>query len=54
VQFGNWSMKGISGEVKRIGNAVKKLAMDREVRTQHKRSEEMAVDWELVKPVPFF
>jgi hypothetical protein len=40
--------------VKRIGNAVKKLAVDREVKTQLKRSEEIAVNWELTKPVVFF
>ena len=39
--------------MKRIGNAAKKLAVDREVRTQRKRSEELAVDWELVGPVAF-
>jgi hypothetical protein len=54
VQFGNWNMKEILGEVKRVGNAAKRLAIDREVKTQRKRSEEMEVDWELANTEAFF
>jgi hypothetical protein len=54
VQFGNWNMKEILGEVKRIGNAAKRLAIDREVKTQRKRSEELEVDWELANTEAFF
>jgi hypothetical protein len=54
VQFGNWNMKEVLGEVKRVGNAAKRLAIDREVKTKHKRSEEMEVDWELANTEAFF
>jgi hypothetical protein len=54
VQFANWNMKEVLGEVKRVGNAAKRLAIDREVKTKHKRSEEMAVDWELANTEAFF
>ena len=54
MQFENWNMKEILGEVKRVGNAAKRLAIDREVKTQRKRSEEMEVDWELANTEAFF
>ena len=54
MQFGNWNMKEVLGEVKRVGNAAKRLAIDREVKTQRKRSEEMEADWELTNTEAFF